>query len=232
MITDTALNIVQNRDYRAEQFFHKYGSNGNVGATGETVWDAEGLYPWAAWDGAAQTVSCVSTSASDTSTLDIEGLDENLLFVSQRVTLTGITPVVSTQTFKRVFRLVYEGDSPNVGVISATTSISTTIVAQINIAKSQTLMAIFTIPSNYNGYLCRYTAGTGKAKETLIELYTRKLTNGGFKITSELAINNATAPQEFTVPLRLPPGTDIDFRAQTVGAGGSVVLNFDILLDS
>ena len=47
----------------------------------------------------AQTIYCLSTSASDTTTLTLEGLDANYDEISETVTLTGLTAVTTTNQF-------------------------------------------------------------------------------------------------------------------------------------
>lgn len=79
---------------------------------------------------AAETVSIVSDSALDTgSVLLLEGLNSAGYRISELVVMTGLTPVVSLQSFSTVHRLIQLFPiSPtvrrNVGTITATFSIS------------------------------------------------------------------------------------------------------------
>jgi hypothetical protein len=231
MVNQATLDIIAGVKGRPERSVHKFGSNLDVGATEETVWSAGGLYPWSEFS-TAQTIYCISTSGSDTGSLIVSGLDENFLLQTETVTMTGLTAASTTNTFIRVFRLQYSHATSNVGTITARVTNGTgTVIGQIDIAKNQSLMAIYTVPDGWEGYLCNYTAGTGKAQESLIELFTKSPTNGDFTIISEMQINNSTFTQPFNPPIKLVERTDIDFRAAVVGGAGHVIVNFDILLN-
>jgi hypothetical protein len=104
---------------------------------------------------AAGVVSTVSTDADDNGTgagmqqMTIEGLDTNLLEISETVTLTGLTPVVTTKQFLRVNRMygVASGASEtNEGDIKS--SIGGNVQGVIEALEGQTHQAVFTVPAN------------------------------------------------------------------------------------
>lgn len=212
---------------------HKFGSNPALGGSSETIWSAGGLYPWSAFN-TAQTLYVASDDAGDTGTVTIQGLDDNWTLITETVSLAGSPPQATTSnTFKRVFRMQYTDGAyaQNAGDITArTVSYAGTVVAQIDADKAQTLMAIYTIPDNYVGYLINYTVGVGKNDDAFLSLYTKHNGSESFSIKSELNVYQNTITQSFAVPLRMRARTDIDFRATGATTHSSCTVNFDVVL--
>ena len=226
---DGISDIKHRTDGRYWSHVHKFGSNGALGGSQESIWAAGGLYPWSALDN-PEIIYVSSSNPADGSTVTIEGLDSNWRTQRETVDLGGSpSEVASILTFRRVYRMTY--DDVNVGVISAkTVSHAGTVVAQIPVGKAQTLLGIYTVPAGCIGYLIGYTAGVGKLDDALIELYIRESAVGPFRIKSEMSVYQAIQQQNFRAPLRLEPKTDIDFRA-TGSVGNSVcTANFDVIL--
>lgn len=226
---ERGLDIARRRNTEF-QHIHKYGSNPELALAIESVWSAGGLYPWSALD-TPQTLYCISTDAADTGVLWVEGLDSTWNLQSEFITLTGLTAATSANTYQRVYRMRYIAGE-NAGTITArTVSGAGTVVAQIDIEKGQTLMAMFTVPVGYIGYLLNYTLGTGKGDDATVDLFTRKIDVNGFLLKSEAQVFQSSFTQDFEVPLVLTAKTDIDFRAVTTNAGSKCTLNYDILLE-
>ena len=208
---------------------HKFGANFDIDQADdpESVWTGGGLYPWASLS-SAQTIYCVSTSASDTTTLTLEGLDANYDEISETVTLTGLTAVTTTNQFLRVFRMTY--DATNVGNIEArVTSATGTVVAQIDAGYAQTLMAVYTVPAGYTGYLVALDATIDGTKTCQMLMYHR-LTGKPFRI-AHVAETDGRYRYDFFAPLTVPEKTDIDIRIDQVsGNDARVTANFDVVL--
>lgn len=209
---------------------HKFGANFDIDQSDdpESVWTGGGLYPWASLT-SAQTIYCLSTSASDTAVLTVEGLDSSYHEISETVTLTGTSAVTTTSQFIRVFRMTYE-DGANVGDITArTVSASGTVVAQINVGYAQTLMAVYTIPAGHTGYMVALDATIDGTKACQMLMYHR-LTGKPFRI-AHIAESDGHYRYDFKAPLKLPEKTDIDIRVDNVsGNDARVTANFDIVL--
>lgn len=78
---------------------HIFGFNRDVATSFETIFnDGGGLYTFPS---SALVLSLVS-SAADTCIVCVYGLDDNWLEITENVTLTGTTPVTTTQSFFRV----------------------------------------------------------------------------------------------------------------------------------
>ena len=209
---------------------HKFGANFDIDqiTTPETVWTAGGLYPWSSL-ATAQTIYCISTSASDTAVLTIEGLDANYNEQIETVTLTGTTVVATSNTFIRVFRMTYE-DGANVGTITArVTSGTGTVVAQIDIGYAQTLMSVYTVPAGHTAYMVTTDCTIDSRKDCQILMYHR-LFGKPFRI-AHVAEATGHYRYDFYAPLRVPEKTDIDIRIDNVSGNDSrVTANFDLVL--
>ena len=209
---------------------HKFGANFDIDqiTTPETVWTAGGLYPWSSL-ATAQTIYCISTSASDTAVLTIEGLDANYNEQIETVTLTGTTAVATSNTFIRVFRMTYE-DGANVGTITArVTSGTGTVVAQIDIGYAQTLMSVYTVPAGYTAYMVTTDCTIDSRKDCQILMYHR-LFGKPFRI-AHVAEATGHFRYDFYAPLRVPGKTDIDIRIDNGSGNDSrVTANFDLVL--
>jgi len=222
---DVARDAISN-----SKIVHKFGANFDIdqATDPESVWTGGELYPWASLS-SAQTIYCISTSASDTAVLTIEGLDANYHEQTETVTLTGTSAVTTTNTFIRVFRMTYE-DGANVGTITArTVSASGTVVAQIDVGYAQTLMAVYTIPAGHTGYLVALDSTIDSNKNAQLLMYHR-LFGKPFRI-AHVAETAGHYRYDFHAPLRVPEKTDIDIRIDNVSGNDSrVTANFDIVL--
>ncbi len=221
---DVARDAISN-----SKIVHKFGANFDIdqATDPESVWSGGGLYPWASL-ATAQTIYCLSTSASDTAVLTLEGLDSSYHEISETVTLTGTSAVTTTNQFIRVFRMTY--DATNVGDITArTVSASGTVVAQINVGYAQTLMAVYTVPAGYTGYLVALDSTIDSTKNAQLMMYHR-LFGKPFRI-AHIAETAGHYRYDFHAPLRIPEKTDIDIRIDNVsGNDARVTANFDIVL--
>ena len=220
------LDIALGRDYN-QTFEHKFGSNRNLVSGTQSIWTQGGLYPWSALDN-PQILYIISTSTSDTGTLEVIGLDANYLPLSETVTLTGQTAKATQNQFKRVFRMI--SNTTNVGVITARTISGTgTVVAHMEAETSQTLMAVYTIPATFNAYGTQFTVGVGKGGDATFKPYVREL-GGAFRIRAEVELYENTFTQTYTVPVPVGPKADIDFRATTSGNNFPATASFDLIL--
>jgi hypothetical protein len=121
----------------------------------ETVWNVGGAYPWSAWNGGNKRLYLVSTSASDTHSVLLSGLDNNYNPISEVVTLQGTTPVASAlSTYFRLNSAMYlDGDFANIGDITIKIgSASGTTVGMIGDTEGLTSMSIYTVPAGYTAY--------------------------------------------------------------------------------
>ena len=214
-------------------FVHKFGYNADIdiATDPETVWTHGGLYPWSALDGAAQTLYVKSSSASDTMPVTFYGHDNDGLEISDTVTLTGTTAVASTKAFKRIYRAFAGGSTENVGEITwHTVSGSGTVVCAIAAGEGQTLLALYSVPSNKTGYLYTGDCSLNLNKEVTIKFYVR-YPGQPFRIAHVVELSGTAYRYDFPFPPALPPSTDIEVRVDNANDNNCrVAANFDILL--
>jgi len=216
----------------------KFGNNPSVGNTEETIWTQGGIY---SYPPSASTMTLSSSSADDSAsgtgarTVSVSGLDANYNEISETVTLNGQTPVSTTQSFLRVFRMVVltAGSSGgNAGIIytgtgTVTAGVPTNIYAIIDGVKdNQTLMMVWTVPAGYTAYLYQAHMSTGNSSSTPTVLNARIVARpygGVFNTKATGAINDGTLAQSYSFPLPFEEKTDIEIRA--ISSSGSVTFN-------
>tara|TARA_R110001599_G_scaffold5573_2_gene27943 strand:+ start:687 stop:1418 length:732 start_codon:yes stop_codon:yes gene_type:complete len=211
---------------------HKFGANFDVDTNSdpESVWTYGGLYPWDSLV-SPQIIYLKSSNSGDTSTVRVQGLDENWNEVSEIISITGVTVVSTTTTFRRVFRMVYDTGASNVGAITAHVTNGTgVVVAHIPATYGQTLMAIYTIPAGFTGYMLNLDATLNKGEDGNLNLYRREF-GTSFNIAHMAEIYQNTYRYDFSVPLVFTEKSDIDFRLAEVETSNTrVTSNFDMIL--
>lgn len=230
-LTEDKWNIARGL-VKDTSFIHKFGANFDIDTNSdpETVWSAGGLYPWDAL-ATAQTLYIQSDDAADTSSLEIQGLDENYELLTEEVQMNGTTTVTTTNTFIRVYRMIYNHTAVNVGTVTArVTSGAGTVVAQIDPDYAQTLMCIYTVPAGYTAYLLAGDASLNKAEDGNIRFYQRPF-GRSFKIAHMAEIYENWYRYDFPIPLPLPEKTDLDVRIAEVETNNTrCTANFDLVL--
>jgi len=210
-------------------YVHKFGANFDVDSitTPETIWTAGGVYPWSSLT-TAQTLYIISTSASDTGSITIQGLDADYNAIEETLAVTGTTAVTTANEFLRVYRMVYDG---NVGDITARVSSGIgTVVAQIDATYSQTLMAVYTVPAGHNAYLLCGDATINRNEDASITFFQRP-EGGAFRIAHMAEVYQNSYRYDFPVPVKLPAKTDLDVRISQVETNNTrCTANFDLLL--
>ena len=219
---------------------YKFGNNAVVANVTETIWQQGGLYSYLS---AASVLKVSSSSANDTSagtgarTVELFGLDGDYNEINEVVTLNGQTAVNSTQSYLRINRMIVRSagsGGSNAGIIYAgtgtvTTGVPANIYATINgDGTNQTLMALWTVPAGYTGYLMQYDVSNGTTsntpavcKMTLVarpygEVFQSKDVKS---LTTGMHIENT-----LIVPVKFAEKTDIEVRA----VSSSASVTFDI----
>jgi len=211
---------------------HKFGAVPamSVNTTG-TIWDVnDTAYPWSAF-ASAGTLSLTRASASDADKVVVlVGLDENYAEITESVTLTAASGNVTTQSFIRIFR-AYMTTGSNVGNIDVIRGATT--VARINANKSQTLMAIYTIPAGKTGYLLQGTCSCQSGADATGDMFVRYFGQASFRVghSFEVSGNGGQYLHPFVIPIRIPEKSDIDVRALVRSNNARVTAAFDLLLD-
>lgn len=203
----------------------KFGNNPDSNGTLETVWSHSTLYVYPT---AATVMKVSSTSANDNiagtgaRTVLIAGLDADYNEVSEIVTLTGQTPVLTTTVFLRVFRAyvvtagvsntaagtIYIGD----GVVTA--GVPASVYAEIPLGENQTLMAMWTVPAGYTFYMYRgsFSAASNNAAQYVLGKFMVRPLGGVFRNAADVTANSNVIQYDFEIPLAIPEKADIEAR--------------------
>jgi len=113
---------------------------------------------------------------------------------------------------------------------------ASTVYAKILAGNDQTLMAVYTVPATYTGYLIGYHMSAhnpGSASEIgyTVQLKTRRYEKV-FRVQEIASVTtNAFAQNSYPFPLELEPKTDIIVNIVSAnGNNGAVDADFDIAL--
>jgi hypothetical protein len=230
---DERINIARGL-YKGVSSIHKFGAVPSMATnTSGSIWDvSDTYYPWTAWS-SASAVTVDRASASDANkVITIIGLDENYEEVTDTCTLTNASGNTTTggTTFLRIFRAFVSTGADNVGNIDI--KVSTTVVARITAEKGQTLMAVYTVPAGYTGYLTKGTMTCQANADATGDMYVRYFGQDAFRIGHTFEVGGVGGPYsyEFAVPVVIPEKSDIDVRASVRSNNARVTAAFDIIL--
>ena len=224
---------------------YKFGNNPQVADSIETIWSQGGLYSYLS---TATVLKVSSSSANDTSagtgarTVELFGLDGDYNEISEVVTLNGQTAVNTTQSYLRINRMIVRSagsGGANAGIVYAgtgtvTTGVPANIYATINgDGTNQTLMAIWTVPAGYTGYLVQYDVSNGTTSNTpavcklllVARPYGEVFQSKDVKsLTTGMHIENT-----LVIPIEFTEKTDIEVRA--VSSSASVAFDISAALE-
>jgi len=178
-----------------------------------------------------------ASNNTDNQFIVIEGLDENFKVQIWQGALNGVNEVTIPYTWTRVYRAFNNGSSDIIGDVSVyKNGTPSREYAKILDGNNQTLMSVYTIPSDCKGYLIKYQC-TAYNPQSASEIgYTIHMCIREFgkifrtqSITS-VGTSNPIA-QEFPFPIEVAPKSDILFSAVSAnGNNGAVNADFDIAL--
>ena len=212
---------------------NKFGHNGNVAATLETIWSAGGVYPYMAIADQLEVLSSNDEdggAGGDTGalTMQIFGLDTNYDQIDETVTLNGVTVVTTTASFLRVFRakvLTAGATGWNIGVITIRDQDTDTTRASIEATKNQTLMAVYTVPADMTGFITSWYMSTISNLATEVELYVRPF-GSVLQVKRHFHIIQDIFAETIDFPEKVTEKSDIEVRALSAGGGGDVSAGF------
>lgn len=237
-IENEFLNIGRGQ-VRKTSFIHKFGSvpSMSVNTTG-SIWDVnDTLYPWATtWDLGASVLTVDAANAAEVGhSVTIYGLDANLEEIQETVVLATQTGNTTTNQFARVYRAYHlseAGPTAHTNVGNIDIKYGTTVVARIRSGKGQTLMAIYTVPADCTGYLTKGVSSCQLGGDATGEMYVRFAGQKNFRIGHEFEVSGAGGQYnyDFTVPLSIPGGSDIDVRANVRTNNSRITAAFDMIL--
>ncbi|KKN10539.1 hypothetical protein LCGC14_1035590 [marine sediment metagenome] len=206
----------------------RIGFNPDIVASPEDLWNAGGLMVYLT---AAETMDIVSDNAADTSvgtglqTLLIQGLDDNFVETSETITLDGLNPVTTVNTYLRVHDmrgLTAGATGSNEGIITATATTSVVIQGQMDVGSNASSTFQFTVPADKTAFITFFEFSAGQMDAVEFSIFVR-LEGGLFQQTSkhELVEDSLTVTLMPYTPL--PEKTDLRCLAERVAGGGSTL---------
>ena len=205
----------------------KFGYNSAVGTSYETVWDGNNTYTYPSSAGTATATS--SSTDDNTGTVEIQGLDSNYDLATEILTIGGSA---GTTSFIRVFRAFLKtANTGNANVGTITITVSSISVAIIQPTYGQTLMAVYTVPRNYNAYLVQLDVGSSKDLENEIKFRIKQIDNGNtWNTRSFITTRGGFTEKNYHVPEIIEAKTDIEMRAKS-SATSSISGGFELILE-
>lgn len=223
---------------QAKSSIHKFGSNPsllNSKNEEETIWDGGSLYNFPSDDG--ETMQIKSSDNTDTQEIVVMGLDENFEEKSETITLNGTTSTSLDGSWSRVFRAYNNGSTDLAGDVTIhKESDVSKVYAKILAVNNQTLMALYTIPANYTGYLLKHhcsAQNTDSSSSINFVIHIKTREHGKvFRTKSIVSCStNQSETENLPFPIKLEPKTDIIFnKVSANGTGGSLNADFDVAL--
>lgn len=203
-----------------------FGFNRTVDTTFETLWNDGGSY---VFPSSAVVMSAVSTSASDTMPVLIAGLDADYNEITETVTLSGTTPVVTTQSFLRINSAVILSGS-NVGGISITNG--GTKYAFIEAGLGATQSCIFSVPAGYSLFIVRIdvNSATVNPNKYLTIRNVIGSPNGRQLKVAEATFATSQVSYDRQVPFKIAEKSDFQFQAKSSSGENEVAIFVEAVL--
>lgn len=219
----------------------KFGINGDVGTSVETVWAQGGTY---AYPASATVMKISSSSANDAAagtgarTVAIFGLDASYNEINETVALNGQTEVETTNSYLRISRMyvVTAGSGATAagtiyaGTGTVTSGVPATVYGMIALGANQTQMAFWTVPAGYTLYLTGvyYTSANTNANAwTNFQLIQRPLGGVFRQQSSSRVAGNGDFVLDLHTPIAFSEKTDIEVRAVASTASSNVSAEFE-----
>lgn len=228
---------------------NKFGRIPSINSgTGLSVDCWGGASTYTGFPASAQLAQVLSSDANDTAagsgarTIVITGLDADYNIINETITLSGTTPVNSTQQFLRVHtaRIATSGGATananfNAGTITVRQATTTTnVFLSMQPGFNQTQCSAYTVPAGYTGYVKRLH-GTVRGSTTTAHvdftLWVR-LFGSSPRLRRPSAVNfGGELDDNIYGGLSMPEKTDIIARVTSVSANNTdVSIGYDIVL--
>lgn len=183
------------------------------------------------------TYRVVTNASTGASLAWMIGLNASLLPQQEFVVLNGQADVETIGLYPRshLGRVFGPGSTGAAGNISATAQIDGTVTWRILNGNNQTLMAIYTVPANVDGYIVQWWSSMSKAVASAAShVHLRAGTFGGFKYSVQPRAINTTGSASLNYPYRVPKivprGSDIWVEANSNANDVGVSAGFEIIL--
>jgi hypothetical protein len=214
------LQVARSQIFEHKNVF-KFGFNPDVNGTEETIWDVGGM----------TVTTDAGTPATDNGVkVFVQGLDGDCNEVSEEVTLAGAGTATTTQTFFRVFRAYVSGSQEPTGNLNITNGGTT--YARITLGENQTLMALWTVPAGYTGFLDHVNIATGTtfANQYVTAQIVQRQLGGVFRAMMKQTLGSGgVADFLIRYPISVSEKTDVEVRAISSGSNNLISANFSMV---
>lgn len=204
----------------------KFGYLPTATSSFKTVWDGDNIYTYLTGAGTLTVTSAAGATDNDCE-ITVQGLDANWESQTVTVTLAGSGTATTTETFIRVFRAYVSNGQATTGVVTIASGATT--VALIQVEYQQTLMAVYTVPEGYTGYVVSGNLSVEKNQPVVAKLMIRQY-QGVLRAGGVITSFGVPFQREWLIPPVLPARTDIEIRAKA-GATTSIAAGFEIILE-
>lgn len=203
-----------------------FGFNTAVGTDYETAWNNGGAYVFPT---EAKAMTIVSSSASDTMAVLINGLDADYRELQQVVTLTGLTPVAIPKSIFRINSAVILSGS-NIGNITIASGGVT--YGYIGLGLGTTQACIFTVPADHKLYLFRIDVNSATTNGNKYVTFRNVVTTStGRKLrVAEATFATSQVSYDRQVPFLIDEKTDFLFEAKSSSSENEVAFFVEAVL--
>ena len=230
-------------DVPGYETWNKFGYNDNISIGTEIVANFGGTWtPMVA----AETMTVVSTSAADVAgstgaaSVLISGVDQTYSHVQELVSLTGLTPVVTTTEFRGINRVVIflaGSGRVNAGDISVTSTTGTAIQALLIAGQGTTQQCIYHTSSDGTALMRTLTVNAlklsgGAAPKIIVRalVYSdvSKATYEVYRLDMDTAVENHMQLEQ-SIPFVVGMSSSIWFEVTSDKAGATCNLRFSFI---
>ena len=185
-----------------------FGFNRDIGTTYETIFnDGGGAY---SFPSSALQMSLVSSDAADTMGVTLIGLDASYNQLIETVTLSGLTPVTTTNNFLRINQAVITAGN-NVGNITISNGGTTYAYIEAGLGVHQT--AVYSVPANCKLYITSVAFSSGTVNPNKY-LFGRAVTHKEGRTLRFWESTWAVGFMQFSVPVPFVVEEKTDFQIQ------------------
>ena len=223
---------------------NKFGQNASIASgSEEDIWDGSIDYVFPSGATITHIRSAVNSATTQSSTIEVQGLDVNWDLVVQTKDLDGsnsTTEVALDTPLRRIFRMKVLEDAVMDEDIWAGDDdfVVGDAKAIIQEGNNQTLMAIYTVPNGCTAYIVQVyastTESTGKEpKSTEIRLWVEDNVNSyAFQLKQALGIPKAGSMiiRKFEPYMKVTEKSDIKISAYCDSEIGNISAGFDLIL--
>jgi len=224
---------------------HKFGWTPAAKTAPSVVWD-DGRQNYDFYPLSAVMLAVSSTSVEDADyvtatgvrSVNIQGLDDNLRSQQETVSLLGPTPVPLVNKYRRIFRMkavgsneyLVDGAGFNAGTIRCSDASDGVTAAVVTAGNNQTLMAVYTVPIEFDGHMYQVYGGSDDAQFSIVRLWARPVSET-WQLKHIFNTNETIEHHNYIIPNRFTGGTDIRITAKSSNAGSTIEGGFTLLLE-